>query len=151
MGIIENQTRTNSLLQAPHHIPSPPLLPSQPRSQHPRRLQRPIQQQAPLRHRLKVPTSPITRNDLDHLLQQLPQQHLRVLQRRSRRAVILIENRLIGRDADKSLREGCVESVVLDECYKEVVGREGAGFRFGKFRRDGGDGGGGREGGAPDC
>lgn len=62
------------------------------------------------------------------MLQQQPQQFLRVRQCRLCGGVILGEEWLVCHDRDKGLAEGCIDSVVLDEGDEEVIGGETAGF-----------------------
>ena len=127
------------------------LLLLQPRIQKFRRLRRPVQQFSPFRHCQKIPISPITHDIIQHLLQQLPKQCLRVRQRRFFLRIIVTGNRPGCQDRRESLAGGFVHREVLDEGYEELIGGRSAGLRFGEFRRYDGHRCRGGEGLVPDC
>lgn len=87
---------------------------------------------------MKVPAGPVIRENVQHLLQQLPEQFLRVRQRGPRKGVAITENRLVCDDGDENLAEGRVYGVVMHEGGEEVVGGEGAGFGSREFQFYGG-------------
>ena len=95
-GVSSSTRKSPSCTEAPpsFHLSASSLffLVLQPRTQKFCRLRRPVQQCTPLRHCQKRPISPITHDIIQHLLQQLPKQCLRVRRRRSFLGVIVTRN-----------------------------------------------------------